>query len=61
MPKKYNKTQRKAVKKFRAEFPKSERPPKIRKMSEAQRNAAYEFDMRGGKHFSRPQDTIKRK
>jgi hypothetical protein len=32
-------------------------------MTEAERNAAYEFDMRGGKPFqyNRPQDKIKRK
>ncbi len=46
MPRKYTKAQRQAVKEFRKSFPKSERPPKIRKMSDAQRNAAYEADMR---------------
>lgn len=58
MPRKYNKAQRKAVKKFRKEFPKSERPPKIRKMTEAQRNSAYEYDM---KRDARPQDRVKQK
>jgi hypothetical protein len=68
MPEKegYTKAQRRAVKKFRRSFPKGERPPKIRRMTEAQRNAAYEADMRResgapAPNFARPQERVKPK